>query len=369
MILAIKKSYRILLVLCIFVLSLTRIEAQAFRKYSNEFLNIGADARAFGMGNNVVASIGDVNAVYWNPAGLTQVTEDWQGALMHAEYFQTIAKYEYAAAAIPLNKGTEGTIGFSLYRFAVDDIMNTTELIDNQGNINYNKISRFSSADYAAMISYAGNIFGDPQLSVGANAKIVYRHIGNFANAFGFGMDLGAQYRTEDDFCLGAMVRDVTTTFNFWSVNKNKLHQIEMEDGTVLNEAPENNIELTMPKLKMGVSKKFNFNQKLGLLAECDLNFEFAKTNDLISSSTVSMSPSAGMELDYDRTVFVRAGFNNLQYETQFDNSRKLTLQPNIGVGFRYKGVTIDYALTNVGNASIALYSNIFSVKIDMAEF
>ncbi|MDR3273083.1 MAG: PorV/PorQ family protein [Flavobacteriaceae bacterium] len=348
---------------------MTKTEAQAFRKYSNEFLNIGADARAFGMGNNVVANIGDVNATYWNPAGLTQVTEDWQGALMHAEYFQSIAKYEYAAAAIPLNKGSEGTIGFSLYRFAVDDIMNTTELIDNQGNIDYNKISRFSTADYAAMVSYAGNFFGDPRLSVGANAKLVYRHIGKFANAFGFGLDLGAQYRTDDGFYFGAMARDITTTFNFWSVNKDKLHQIEMEDGTVLNEAPDNNIELTMPKLKLGVAKNFNFNDKFGLLAECDLNFEFAKTNDLVSSSVASMSPSAGVELNYDQTVFVRAGFNNMQYETQFDGSRKLTLQPNVGVGFKYKGVSVDYALTNVGNASLALYSNIFSVKIDLAEF
>lgn len=344
------------------------LHAQAFRKYSNEFLNIGADARAFGMGNNVVANISDVNAAYWNPAGLTEVRDSWQGALMHAEYFQSIAKYEYAAAAIPLNSGTEGTIGFSLYRFAVDDIMNTTQLIDKQGNIDYNKISRFSTADYAFMASYAGNLFNDPNLSIGANAKIVYRHIGKFANAFGFGLDAGLQYRTQDKFYFGVMTRDISTTFNAWSVNEKKLNKLEFDEET-LNEAPKDKIELTMPKLKLGAAKKFDLNKKIGLLAELDLNFEFDKNNDWISSDAVSMSPSIGVEFDYDQVVYIRAGLNNMQYETRFDDSRKLTIQPNAGIGFRYKGVTVDYALTNIGNSSIALYSNIFSVKIDMAEF
>lgn len=344
------------------------LHAQAFRKYSNEFLNIGADARAFGMGNNVVANISDVNAAYWNPAGLTEVRDSWQGALMHAEYFQSIAKYEYAAAAIPLNSGTEGTIGFSLYRFAVDDIMNTTQLIDKQGNIDYNKISRFSTADYAFMASYAGNLFNDPNLSIGANAKIVYRHIGKFANAFGFGLDAGLQYRTQDKFYFGVMAKDISTTFNAWSVNEKKLNKLEFDEET-LNEAPKDKIELTMPKLKLGAAKKFDLNKKIGLLAELDLNFEFDKNNDWISSDAVSMSPSIGVEFDYDQVVYIRAGLNNMQYETRFDDSRKLTIQPNAGIGFRYKGVTVDYALTNIGNSSIALYSNIFSVKIDMAEF
>lgn len=350
----------------LFLFCINFLGAQITRKYSNEFLNIGADARAFGMGNNVVANTSDVNSVYWNPAGLTQVYDDWQGALMHAEYFQSVAKYEYAAAAIPLEN--QGTIGFSLYRFAVDDILNTTQLIDNQGNIDYNKISTFSTADYAGIISYAGNFFNDPKLSIGANAKIVYRHIGKFANSFGFGLDLGLQYRTEDNFYFGAMARDITTTFNVWSINEKELHKVTV-DSITLNEMPEEKTELTLPKLKLGVAKLFQINEKIGVLTEANLNFDFAQTNSLVTSNSLSMSPSLGFELDYDKTVFVRGGINNVQYDENFNGDKKITLQPNIGVGFRYKGVTVDYALTNVGNASVALYSNIFSVKIDMSQF
>jgi hypothetical protein len=43
---------------------------------------------------------------------------------------------------------------------------------------------------------------------------------------------------------------------------------------------------------------------------------------------------------------------------------RKVGFQPN-GLGFKYKGIQIDYALTDLGNQSAALYSNIF--KVDLA--
>src|SRR6476661_6837958 len=73
-----------------------------FRKYSNEFLNIGAGARGLAMGNAQVASVDDATAGYWNPAGLTGVKDNINVSAMHAEYFAGIAKYEYASIAAPV---------------------------------------------------------------------------------------------------------------------------------------------------------------------------------------------------------------------------------------------------------------------------
>ena len=110
--------------------------AQTFRNYSNEFLNIGVDAAALGMGKSVVATTNNVNAIYWNPAGLVGI-EDYQGSLMHASYFASIAQYEYGGLGFKINDESAGA--FTFLRFGVDNIPNTAELIDANGNINYDK--------------------------------------------------------------------------------------------------------------------------------------------------------------------------------------------------------------------------------------
>lgn len=336
------------------------------RKYSNEFLSIGVDARAFAMGNSVVAHQKDVNSTYWNPAGLTNIQNRLQASLMHAEYFQSIAKYDFAAVAIPLQE--KGTLGISLMRFGVDDILNTTELIDNNGNINYDRISKFSTADYALTTSFAGNFFNDPNLSVGVNAKLVYRNIGKFANSFGFGIDTGLQYKTQDDFYFGLMARDITTTFNVWSINEKELKKIEVE-GQVFNNPPQENIELTLPKFQLGIAKKFEINEKFEVLSEFDLNFKPYQTNDVFSTSSLSIDPSLGFEVAYDQMIYLRGGINNFQRIENFAQESKLSIQPNLGVGFKYKGIYVDYAITNLSKQNLGLFSNIFSVKLDLEEF
>ena len=50
----------------------------------------------------------------------------------------------------------------------------------------------------------------------------------------------------------------------------------------------------------------------------------------------------------------------------QLDQTNKLTVQPTIGVGVAFKGIAIDYAFTDVGNLSGALYSNVFSLSFDL---
>ena len=125
----------------LFLLFSSIIFGQTAKKYSNEFMNIGVDAAALGMSNTMVANTNDVNSGYWNPAGLIGLN-DKQVALMHASYFANIAQYDYAAFAMPIDN--QSAFGISLIRFGVDNILNTTQLIDNQGNIDYNRISLFN---------------------------------------------------------------------------------------------------------------------------------------------------------------------------------------------------------------------------------
>ncbi|WP_298764340.1 PorV/PorQ family protein [uncultured Polaribacter sp.] len=339
------------------------LQAQAFRNYSNEFLNIGVDAAALGMSKAVVATTNDVNAVYWNPAGLVGI-EDYQGSLMHASYFAGIANYNHAAFAMPIDK--QSALGISIIRFGVDDILNTTALIDADGNIDFNRISLFSAADYAFNFAYARNlIFKD--LKLGVNAKIIRRTIGDFAASWGFGFDLGLQFE-RNNWMFGLMIRDITTTFNTWSIDETEFNTIRDAIPEQNQELPETT-ELTKPKLQMGVARAFRIGRFMNLQTEIDLNVRFAKTNDIFASEFASIDPAIGFQLDYDRIVYLRAGVGNMQYITQFDDSRALSLQPNFGVGFNYKGIKIDYALSNIGSVGNALFSNIFSITFDYTFF
>jgi hypothetical protein len=336
---------------------------QTLRKYSNEFMNIGVDAAALGMANAVVASTNDVNSVYWNPAGLSNL-EDHQISLMHANYFANIAQYDYIAYASPIDD--RSAWGISLIRFGVDDILNTTELIDSQGNIDYNRISLFSTADYGFTFSYARKL-AVPGFQYGVNTKLIRRLIGKFASSWGFGFDVGLQFE-RNDWQFGLMVRDITTTYNVWNIDEKEYQKIADAVPGQNQELPESS-EITAPKAQLGLSKKFIIRYDYSLLAAANINMRFAKTNDLISTDFVSVDPALGFEFGYTDLVFVRAGVGNFQNIQQLDSTKKVGFQPNMGLGFKYKGIQVDYALTDLGNQSAAVYSNIFSVKVDLSLF
>jgi hypothetical protein len=342
-----------------------------FRKYSNEFLNIGAGARGLGMGAAQAASVSDGTAGYWNPAALTGVQNFPSISLMHASYFDNIGKYDYASVAIPVNDNKR-TIGLSILRFAVDDIPNTLFLVEPDGSINYGNITSFSSADYAFLFSFAQKIRDDDDLkmSFGANAKVIYRKVGHFANAWGFGIDAGFKLQ-KDRWGLGIVAKDLTTTFNAWS-----FHFTDKEKEVLYltkNDIPIKSTELTAPRLTVGTSYNFRLGSALNLLAEVDGDFTFdGRRNTVLSSNTISVDPHAGLELSIKNVFFARAGIYNFQKalaDGDTTNQKKVWIyQPSLGAGFKISNVSIDYAFSNLANQSNPLYTHIFSLKFDLSK-
>lgn len=331
-------------------------------KYSNEFMSIGVGARALGMSNAVVASVNDGTAGYWNPAGLVKSSGNVQINLMHSEYFSGIAKYDYGSLAAPVD--ATSAIGLSFIRFAVDDIPDTAELIDANGNINYDRVRSFTAADYAFLFSYArkSKIEG---LRYGANAKVIHRVVGPYASAWGFGLDLGLQYE-KGRMRYGLLAKDITTTYNAWTMTySDALKETFIKTGNAL---PENSLEITLPKLIPGIAYKQTFKEKFSALAEVNFDMTFdGKRNVLLKSNFMNLDPYAGIELGYDNFVFLRAGLGNIQKVKDFDNKQITVMQPNMGIGLKLKNLTIDYALTNLGQQSTsALYSNVFSLRLDI---
>jgi len=340
-----------------------------FRKYSNEFLNIGAGARGLSMGGAQVASVADGTAGYWNPAGLVNIQNDPQVNLMHAEYFAGIGKYDFASIAFP-SANNKRTLAITGLRFAVDDIMNTLFLVEPDGSINYNNIQEFSSADYAFLLSFSQKLKETEKKKVrfGLNAKVIHRNVGKFAKAWGFGLDAGLQI-IQGKWRFGVVGRDITTTFNSWSFSFTEREKEALY--LTNNEIPVKSTEMTAPRLVLGAGREFKISKKTSLLAEANFDLTFdGKRNTVLSGDPVSVDPKIGLECNFNNIFFLRGGINNFQKalaDGDTLNQKKVWIyQPSAGVGFKIQNVTIDYAFTNLANQSNPLFTHVFSLRLDM---
>lgn len=356
----------------LFVCFLTLIAyypSQSQVKYSNDFLNIGVGARAHGMSNAQVASVSDVTSSFWNPAGLTQLDGPFQVGGMHAEWFAGIAKYDFIGIAKPLDKEKNTAFGLSFIRLGIDGIPNTLRLYEADGSVNYDNVTEFSAADYGIFLSYARavNLKGQ-KLYVGGNAKIIRRVIGTFGNSWGFGLDVGVQYHVKN-WKFGLVGRDLTTTFNAWNFSLTEEEKtVFLETG---NDIPESTVEITRPRFSFGAAYKRQFGEKVSLLGALDFDITTdGQRNVLVSSKGINIDPRFGFELGYTDFIFLRGGLGNFQRAKNDLNPDEeiLTMQPNFGIGLKLGRLRIDYALTDIGDVSQVLYSNIFSVVLNFKE-
>ncbi len=350
------------------------------RKYVNEFLNLGVGGRGLGMAGSQVATVSDVTSAFWNPAGLAKVNSDFQLGLMHAEYFSSIAKYDYIGSAYRL-KNQKGVLGFSLIRFAIDDIPYTLNLIQPDGTVDYSKIRAISAADYAGLVSYARPLKikkwadrDDIDINLGGNFKIIHRNVGQMANAWGAGLDGGIQARL-GRWRLGAMVRDITTTYTMWAFSyTDREKQVLAQTG---NDIVSRSSEVNRPRLIAGGGRVMpiqfaDSNRTAYLLAEMNLDIttDGKRYGNLINLNPLSVDPRMGLEFGYNKLFYVRAGVGNFQ-QVLSDNdtnnvAKRMMFQPSFGLGVRMKQFAIDYAFSSLNVQDNPLYSHFISLKLDI---
>jgi len=360
-------------ILSLFLLgSVAGAHAQS-RIYVNEYLNIGVGARGLAMAGATAASTSDVYSGYWNPAGLVNMQSDIQAGLMHAEYFAGIFKYDYGAVAIPL-KNKDRALGISFIRFATDNIPYTLDYVQPDGSFDESKLKDFSAGDYAVLLSYAQklNIFKknpDIHTSIGANAKVLYRNVGSMANAWGFGLDIGLQARYKR-WRFGLAAKDITTSYTAWSFHLTDEEKAKF--SATGNEIPIKSYEVMLPRFNFGVGRSFlKESSDIQVLAE--LGFDITtdgKRNTIIASKPISIDPRLGVEASYKNAIFVRAGIGNFYKaldNADTNNIRKYTVfQPSVGVGFKIKSFSVDYAFTSLQMQDNPLMSHVVSIRLDI---
>lgn len=334
-------------------------------KYANAFLDVGIGARGIAMSQAVVASATDVTAAFWNPAGLTGMRRDIQFGFMHHEHFAGIVKFDYGGLAVKFSEKDAGA--FTFIRSGVDDIPNTLELLDANGNVDYDRVQSFSAADYAFMLSYARILDKKERWSLGGSAKVIHRHIGGFGNGWGFGIDLGLRFQHKQ-WTAAAMFRDASSTITQFNYNTDAFRVIFLETG---NEVISSSTEIAVPRVLLGAAYNLSIKDKFFIRPEVQFNITTdGRRNVLLATDALSVDPAFGLELGYNELIFLRAGVGRFQYlknpspDGGFDGT-SLSFLPTAGIGLQIKALCLDYTLANFGTSLVGL-SHVFSLRLDL---
>lgn len=148
-----------------------------------KFLSIPVGARAIGMGGAFAGVTSDASAMYWNVAGLTQLTQA-EAAFSHTNWLADIS-FNYGAVSFPL--GELGIVGINFTSMTMGEMERTTEMQPEGTG------QTFTAGSIALGVSYARAL--TEWFSIGGNFKYVNEHIWN-STATGFALDIGTLFNT-----------------------------------------------------------------------------------------------------------------------------------------------------------------------------
>lgn len=347
------------------------VAAQRVAKYGADFLAGGVDARALAMGGAQVALAQNVNSGYWNPAGLSQLVFP-EFAYMHAERFAGVVSFDYAAAAYPIN--STSTVGLSFFRSGVNDIKNTLNAWDAERDRPKpnpeSHIESFSAADMAFFVSFARRFHH--RLHLGVTGKVIRRTIGDFADAWGYSFDVGAQWRGRR-LVFGATLQDASTMLQSWSVNPSAFAidgtnpdtgQSYTFEEVFAQELPTGETFLVLPVMRLGSGLVFPVGQLSTMTFGLDLDLAFdGQQANAINAGAISFHPRAGAEFAFRQVLALRAGLNRINSTDRYG----LDVVPSVGAGLRLKSLSVDYGFGDFGGLASELgYSHRISVHFSL---
>lgn len=274
-----------------------------------QFLKIGVGGRATAMGDAFVAVANDVSALYWNPAGLTQFSEN-QVMFAHNQWVVDI-NHDFIGAVYHLDD--ENTFGVSLTSLSMDEMKVTTEYAP------FGTGEYFGFSDLGIAISYSKKM--TDQFSFGASVRYIEESLDKLKMR-GVMIDLGTYYWTG----LGSTRFAVAVT-NFG----NDL----APDGEVVLVGNRTNSEwqsFSPPTMfRIGFALEPYENDEHRITISIQLNHP----ND--NSENVSL----GAEYVWNKMFFARAGYKINVDEQDF------TFGAGVNVPVSIANISVDYAFAN----------------------
>lgn len=150
-----------------------------------QFLKIGVSARAIALGEAFTALANDASAIYYNPAGLTQLSGR-QLFLNHTEWVADI-RYEFIGFVLPTSM--LGTFGVHAALLSTGDMKRTLPYVGWTGEY-------FNASDWLIGLTYSRMLTN--KFSIGGNVKFIVehldnQHVQNWAVDFGTLFDIGVR--------------------------------------------------------------------------------------------------------------------------------------------------------------------------------
>ena len=165
----------------------TGLNAQTINRYGTttaNFLEIGVGSRATSMGDAYVAVANDVSSIYWNPAGLSNLSNS--SALFTIQPWLVDIDMLFAGGAIVLPSIGVLGLGITHLDYGEMDVTNL-EYQDGTGE-------RFGASDVAATFTFSRKIVS--WFSFGTSAKYISSNIWH-SSASAFAVDLGVLVNTK----------------------------------------------------------------------------------------------------------------------------------------------------------------------------
>jgi hypothetical protein len=204
------------LLIIVMLIAVTTGYTQTMRKTGlsgASILKVGVGAKAVAMGSAVTTETGDVNQIFWNPAGIsldrgkTQVT---------FSYNNWLVDLNHNAFAVAHSFGNIGTFAIGGMMSGVGDIASDRDYVDGL-EIDYGGGATFDFNTMCFALGYAKQ-FTD-KLSLGATAKY-YREEMDVESASAVAFDFGAIYKIGyRDLTIGARIQNLGKDMKYYFVD------------------------------------------------------------------------------------------------------------------------------------------------------
>lgn len=282
-----------------------------------QFLTVGVGGREVAMGEAVTASSAGAGSVFWNPAGLVDGTSND----VYAAYNQWPAGIHLGAVSYAYNNARLGTFSVNAKYVNFGDMEITT--VENPNGTG----QMLQMSNYAIGLSY-GRYLTD-KVSMGLTAKLVNEKYG--ANGYNtLAWDVGLMYRSDfRNLKIGMSIQNFSGKVQYNGSYIDYSYSNSYLTGTEI-EYDEWSLPMTfrfgaaIDVINEGASK---------LVAAIDM----VHPNDNVEQYNI------GLEYAFDNMVYVRAGYKLSAYEGGLSG----------GIGFKLSMISIDYALTNLGNLGL----------------